>query len=130
MAVCTYFTACGSSDSKSTSDKAASTTANNTSTSVTTVASQPEITLTYRGSDPGPVPGIQNNDIMNEIAKELGIKINYIVWDPTKDKVALASGDLPDIMQISNSELGTYIKGDHIIPLDDLLSKNGHGHFK
>lgn len=118
--------ACNSSGGKDNASPSASSSA---------VASQPastesaapleEVTLKVRGTDPTPIPGVQNNDIANEIAKKLGIKIDYSTKDETKDKVALAGGDLPDIMQIDNKDLSTYIKGDHIIPLDDLVAQYG-----
>jgi putative aldouronate transport system substrate-binding protein len=88
-------------------------------------AAKSEITLTFRGNDTIAVPGIQNNDVMNEIKNRLGIQINYVIADPTKDKVTLASGDLPDIVQVKVNDLGTYIKGNHIIPLDDLINQYG-----
>ena len=86
---------------------------------------QAPITLTFRGYDTPAVTGVQSNDVMDEIAKELGIKIDYVIADPTKDKVNLASGDLPDIVQVKVSDLGTYIKGDHIIPMDELVAQYG-----
>lgn len=86
---------------------------------------KPSVTLTVRGADPGPIPGIQKNSVFDVIEQKLGIKVDYQLSDPTKDKVALASGDLPDIMQIPITELGTYIKGGHIVPLDDLIASHG-----
>ncbi|QNK58946.1 extracellular solute-binding protein [Paenibacillus sp. PAMC21692] len=88
-------------------------------------ATRPIVTLTVRGADTGPIPGVQNNRVTEVIEEKLGIKIDYQLSDPTKDKVALASGDLPDIMQIPITEMGVYIKGDHIVPLTDLIASNG-----
>ncbi|MEK4239955.1 extracellular solute-binding protein [Paenibacillus sp. FSL H7-0714] len=116
-------TACSSANNSPTSTDGSSNNSPKVNNS-STAAPLPDITLTLRGSD-SPVPGVQNNEIMNEIAKELGIKIDYSTRDATKDKVVLAGGDLPDIMQIDNVDLPTYIKGDHIIPLDDLLTEYG-----
>ncbi|MEI6051809.1 MAG: hypothetical protein WCQ44_03820 [Opitutaceae bacterium] len=83
------------------------------------------ITLKIRESDTIPIPGIQDNDVANAIEKKLGIKIDYSVWDKAKDQVALASGDLPDIMQIETVDLPTYINGGNIISLEDLIKTKG-----
>ena len=119
-------TAAGNNDrtTAATEASAASETTNESSEE-TKSATREDVTLSLRGTDPNPIPGIQENDVFNYIKDKLGVTINYILSDPTRDKVTLASGDLPDIMQISDSDLGTYITGGHLACLDDYLDEYG-----
>ncbi len=120
--MCLSQAACTNSDSETEQTPG---TSSNPETTTSSEAKKSEVTLTFRGYDTIAVPGVQDNDVMNELKNRLGISINYVIADPTKDKVTLASGDLPDIVQVKVNDLGTYIKGNHIIPLDELVDQYG-----
>lgn len=73
--------------------------------------------------------GIQTDMVAKEIERATGVVID-VEAGPDNEKVQalLASGDLPDILITSNGNqlVKTLIKGDLIIPLDDLIKTNGH----
>ncbi|QHT61478.1 extracellular solute-binding protein [Paenibacillus lycopersici] len=67
----------------------------------------------------------ENTEVYNEITKQTGVTMDLETYDEEKFKVELASGDLPDIMQVPNKYLAQMIQGGNIIPLDDLVQSNG-----
>jgi putative aldouronate transport system substrate-binding protein len=67
-----------------------------------------------------------NSDIAEEIAKKIGVKIEYVEADETKFNVLLAGGELPDIVRTEPATYGKQlIEGDLIIPMDDMLEEYG-----
>lgn len=64
--------------------------------------------------------------VAEEIAKKVGVKIEYVESDDSKFSVLLAGGDLPDIVRAEPAKHGKQlIEGDLIIPMDDLLEEYG-----
>lgn len=64
--------------------------------------------------------------VAEEIAKKVGVKIEYVEADDTKFNVLLAGGDLPDIVRAEPAKYGKQlIEGDLIIPMDDMLEDHG-----
>jgi len=64
--------------------------------------------------------------IAQEIAKKIGVKIEYVESDDSKFNVLLAGGDLPDIVRAEPAKYGKQlIEGDLIIPMDDMLEEYG-----
>ncbi|MFS0726790.1 extracellular solute-binding protein [Paenibacillus sp. 1P07SE] len=64
--------------------------------------------------------------IAEEIAKKVGVKIEYVESDDSKFSVLLAGGDLPDIVRAEPAKHGKQlIEGDLIIPMDDMLEEYG-----
>ncbi len=64
--------------------------------------------------------------IAQEIAKKVGVKIEYVEADDTKFNVLLAGGDLPDIVRAEPAKFGKQlIEGDLIIPMDDMIEQYG-----
>jgi ABC-type sugar transport system, periplasmic component len=67
-----------------------------------------------------------NSAVAEEIAKKIGVKIEYVEADETKFNVLLAGGDLPDIVRAEPVKYGKQlIEGDLIIPMDDMLEEHG-----
>lgn len=67
-----------------------------------------------------------NSAIAQEIAKKVGVKIEYVEADNSKFNVLLAGGDLPDIVRAEPAKYGKQlIEGKLIIPMDDLLKEHG-----
>ena len=69
-----------------------------------------------------------NTDVGKEIQKLFNITVQNVTADKEKIKVLLAGGDLPDIVQLTPDLFKQVIEGDNIIPMDDLLAKNGQEH--
>ncbi|THF76681.1 extracellular solute-binding protein [Cohnella fermenti] len=64
--------------------------------------------------------------IQQEIAKKIGVKIEYVEADDNKFGVLLAGGDLPDIVRADPTKYGKQlIEGNLIIPMDDLVAQYG-----
>ncbi|MBX4150578.1 extracellular solute-binding protein [Paenibacillus lautus] len=64
--------------------------------------------------------------IAEEIAKKVGVKIEYVEADDSKFNVLLAGGDLPDIVRTEPAKYGKQlIDGNLIIPMDDMLKEHG-----
>lgn len=64
--------------------------------------------------------------VAQEIAKKVGVKIEYVESDDSKFNVLLAGGDLPDIVRAEPAKYGKQlIEGDLIIPMDDMLAELG-----
>ncbi len=78
--------------------------------------------------------GIQNNVIMNELAKRTGITLDvqYNI-QPDQYSAMVASGDLPDLMtteitaQNNSGTIGvkTYVQGDNMVDMEPLLAEHG-----
>ncbi len=67
-----------------------------------------------------------DSDIAQEIAKKIGVKIEYVEADDSKFSVLLAGGDLPDIVRAEPAKYGKQlIEGDLIIPMDDMIEEHG-----
>lgn len=64
--------------------------------------------------------------IAEEIAKKVGVKIEYVEADDSKFSVLLAGGDLPDIVRAEPAKHGKQlIEGELIIPMDGMLDEHG-----
>lgn len=64
--------------------------------------------------------------IAQEIAKKIGVKIEYVEADDNKFNVLMAGGDLPDIVRADPTKYGKQlIEGNLIVPMDDLLAQYG-----
>ncbi|MDF2925372.1 MAG: hypothetical protein K0R57_4286 [Paenibacillaceae bacterium] len=67
-----------------------------------------------------------NSAIAQEIAKKVGVKIEYVEADDSKFSVLLAGGDLPDIIRAEPAKYGKQlIEGNLIIPMDNMLEQYG-----
>jgi putative aldouronate transport system substrate-binding protein len=67
-----------------------------------------------------------NSAVAEEIAKKVGVKIEYVEADDSKFNVLLAGGDLPDIVRAEPAKYGKQlIEGNLIIPMDDMLEEHG-----
>ena len=67
-----------------------------------------------------------NSPIQKEIARVTGVTLDYVVCDQTKTDVIIASGDLPDMLQVDQTKYADrLIKSKAIIPMDDLIKTNG-----
>jgi len=67
-----------------------------------------------------------DNAVAQEIAKKVGVKIEYVEADDNKFNVLMAGGDLPDIVRADPSKYGQQlIQGNLVIPMDDLLTQYG-----
>ncbi|BBH20516.1 ABC transporter substrate-binding protein [Paenibacillus baekrokdamisoli] len=101
------------------------------STSPSEKPSKEPITLKFSSDGPvfvGQFPsGVQTDEIAMEIAKQTGVSLDIDrVNDDKKFNLEMASGELPDIILVTNKDhLNQLIKGNQIIPLDDLLTTNG-----
>ncbi|OWR30880.1 hypothetical protein CDO73_09850 [Saccharibacillus sp. O23] len=68
----------------------------------------------------------QDSDVMKEIAKKVGVKIEYVEADENKFNVLLAGGDLPDIVRADPIKYQKQlIEGGLIVPMDDMLADKG-----
>lgn len=67
-----------------------------------------------------------NSIVAEEIAKKIGVKVEYVEADDNKFNVLLAGGDLPDMVRAEPVKYGKQlIEGDLIIPMDDMLEQYG-----
>ena len=121
--------ACGSSNNTDSDSTAKDNGGDSTVTddSSKDVTNEP-ITLTLWNTEV-PTPGIQKNDVAEEIARLTGITMDIIQGDAQKFKVLVAGNDLPDIIYTNPAqqqvETGTLIEGGQIIPMDDLIEQYG-----
>ena len=119
-------------------NQAATPETNSTSTAVeqnsTTQAGEqtkaPEpVKLTFFGMNQGFTTGEQEDDVSKEIARVTGVTLvcEAVSSNPEEQLMAkLASGDLPDLLQVSgNQYLPQMIEGDKLLALDDLIQTNG-----
>ncbi|QNK58616.1 hypothetical protein [Paenibacillus sp. PAMC21692] len=65
------------------------------------------------------------NLVTDEIKKKLGVEIEVIEYDDEKLKLALASGELPDILVTNNSYIQQLVEGKNVIALDEYLADHG-----
>lgn len=74
-------------------------------------------------------PGIQTNEIAQEIEKKLGIKMDIVQGDAQKFSILVAGGDLPDIIYTNPAQQNTasnnLITSGQLIALDDLIEEYG-----
>lgn len=122
--------ACGGNDSAQTSTTEGAT---DTSAAVATETVAEPVTISIFAKNVGGQGvklGEQNDPIAKEIEKKLGIKISIYKdgSDQTLNQVLgtmLASNDLADIQFLAEEKnLQSCIKGDMILPLDEMLEKN------
>ncbi len=65
--------------------------------------------------------------VAQEIAKKVGVKLEFVESDDANFNVLLAGGDLPDIIRAEPAKYGKQlIEGGLIVPMDDLLQDYGH----
>jgi putative aldouronate transport system substrate-binding protein len=71
--------------------------------------------------------GVQTDPVAQDVANKLGITIDLVgqSTDPEVAKIMVASGDLPDVVQLNIDLMKTLIENGQVIPLDDLLLSNG-----
>jgi putative aldouronate transport system substrate-binding protein len=114
-----------STTSESTSE--ATTTA--TTTETEEVAVKEPITLTVFGGETEKtfLKGVQEDPVMKNVADSLGITIDIIgqSTDPEVAKIMVASGDLPDVVQLNKELMTTLIQNGQLIELDGLLETHG-----
>lgn len=95
----------------------------------TAKSSKEPITITIFGADSAKIYplGIQTDPVAKEIQKQTGITMNVIdtLTTPEKLQVIIASGDLPDIVEVGGAQFKELIEGKMVRPLDDLLATNG-----
>lgn len=74
-------------------------------------------------------PGIQTNEVAQEIEKRLGIKMDIVQGDAQKFSILVAGGELPDIIYTNPAQQNTasnnLITSGQIIALDDLVDEYG-----
>ena len=86
------------------------------------------VELTYCGTDPSVMPGLQDNDVTRYIEEKLNIKLNIVTMTSDQWAAGMASGDLPDIFQIysgSGLYIEDFIRGNLILELTDLVEEYG-----
>lgn len=66
-----------------------------------------------------------DSPVQQEIKRLTGATIELVQADDSKMKVLLASGDLPDVVQVPKNYVEQLVTGNHVIPLDDLIDKYG-----
>lgn len=119
------FAACGKTETSESPDSIANTTA--VSPSSTSTEKTP-ITLKMWNSEVL-TPGIQNNEIANEIARLTGITMDIIQGDAQKFKILVAGNDLPDIIYTNPAQQqvdpGNLISSKQIIAMDELIEEYG-----
>lgn len=81
------------------------------------------------------VNGVHDDPIMQQLTKDIGVKINFTFFDKADSfNAKLASGELPDIIIAARSALSngltTLIKGGHLIDMKPLLQSNGQALLK
>lgn len=91
--------------------------------------SKEPVTITIFGADSAksyPL-GVQNDPVAKEILKQTGITMNVIdtLTTPEKLQVIIASGDLPDIVEVGPDQFKELIEGNMIKELDGLVASNG-----
>jgi len=79
----------------------------------------------YYGNVPLKVEGRQNDEVMQELEKRLGVEIEFINQNADRFKLMMASRELPDIMFVFEPDYKQLIEGDLILPLDDLVASKG-----
>jgi len=75
-----------------------------------------------------PSEGIQNSSVDQAIKEKFNISIDIISGDEQKLQAIIASGDLPDIINLAGSVANmsdTLIQGGIVVPMDELLDKYG-----
>lgn len=117
------FAACGKSDGTGVADS----TAGSTAVSSSSTDNKP-VTLTMWNTEVA-TPGVQNNEIANEIAKKTGVTMDIIQGDAQKFKILVAGNDLPDIIYVNPAQQqvdpGNLINSKQVIPMDELIEKYG-----
>ena len=65
--------------------------------------------------------------MVKQIEEKCGVKLNVVGGDHDKLQVTMASGEIPgDIIFVeSKDDVQNLIKGNHIMPLDDLVAEYG-----
>ena len=95
----------------------------------TTVATKEPITLRIFGCETEKTypTGIQTDAVAKDIQDKLGITIDISDQSatPEKAKILVASGDIPDMVQLLRTHIETLITNKQLLPLDDLLATNG-----
>jgi ABC-type sugar transport system, periplasmic component len=117
-------TACGgkSNTSGTTNSTAATTTAQTTAVPSTTAVAKEPVTLKIWMENFN-TPGVQNNPVANELAKQTGVTMDIVTGDTEKFKVLVAGNDLPDIIQLSDTTLVS--KSGQLLQLDSLIDQYG-----
>jgi len=125
----TMLGACGStpgSSSKPSPESAAPSSTNSAAPSSDTAPDITPVTVTVACA-----PGVmadwnnyQNSGVQEEMKRLTGITFEYVDMDPAKFKVLMASGDLPDIVDLNAGQgysKDDLIKSGNLIQLDDLM---------
>lgn len=84
-----------------------------------------EVTLSILWPANFSVPGVQDNPIADVIREKTGVTMDIISEDgnKTKQKLALAAGDLPDIVMSNVDMLTQIVEGGHALALNQYLNK-------
>jgi putative aldouronate transport system substrate-binding protein len=124
MMMAVSLVACGN---KAVDTKSPESTQTQASTAVETPVAAEPVTLKYWTAEgSGGTSGVQTNAIMDELTKKTGVILDF-EFNVTKEKynAMLASGDLPDILTVVNSELKPLVDGGNVIDMEPLLKDHG-----
>lgn len=69
---------------------------------------------------------VKDSPVVKQIEEKCNVKLNMVGGDHDKLQVMMASGEIPgDIIFVTSKEdVQNLIKGQHIVPLDDLVANN------
>lgn len=89
----------------------------------------PEITI-FKTDNPSidtTWASVKDSPVVKQIEEKCGIKLNVMGADKDKLQVVMAAGEIPgDIIFVTSKEdVQNLIKGQHILPLDDLVEEYG-----
>jgi len=116
----------GSSDNQSNISDSSGTSNSETAEETFKVDRSKIITLRIYGGETEKTftPGIQNDPVAQLIKEELGIIIDVVQRTTAEaEKVMIASGDLPDVMQVFSENSKAMVKANMLLPLDELVNK-------
>lgn len=70
---------------------------------------------------------VKDSPVVKQIEEKCGVKLNVVGGDHDKLQVTMASGEIPgDIIFVeSKDDVQNLIKGNHIMPLDELVAEYG-----
>lgn len=87
------------------------------------------ITLTVFGGETEKtfLKGVQSDPVAKDIEAKLGITLDVVgqSTDPEVAKIMVATGDIPDVVQLNKDLMLTLIENGQLLPLDDLIETNG-----
>lgn len=132
VAMIAAMVACGDNSSTEQSNTSTASSASTSSTKNEAPANEPITLSILMGEAPGLQDGINDVPLFKEITKATGITLDVVTTNKDKFKVQAAGGDLPDIIELQESQemAPTLISSGAVIPLDDLLNTHGQNILK